>query len=167
MKFFSYSKLFSCRGESEKVQYLRIAVSRVSSVKHSTLGFGYLSALLVLLAWAVAMAGPVYDKPQVTTVLSFNIRYANETDGPNNWENRRYLVRRAIRDHRPAIFGLQECLWDQGAELTKAFYGYRVTGVGRDDGVRWWNCTDLFAARMRAPHAGSDLIRQGRAPCYS
>lgn len=96
---------------------------------------GIPALLLILLAVAlVAEAGG--DWPVDTTIMSFNIRYAGAGDGENSWENRRYLVRRAIREHKPAIFGLQECLWDEGVELAEAFYGYRITGVGREDGVR-------------------------------
>ncbi len=91
--------------------------------------------LLVLLA-AASPAISAEDWPVDTTIMSFNIRYAGAQDGENSWNNRRYLVRRAIRDHKPAIFGVQECLWNEGVELSEAFYGYRITGVGRDDGVR-------------------------------
>lgn len=126
-----------------------MALSRFFSTRRSTPAFIYLCVLGLLLTWAVAFAGVKYDKPVVTTVLSFNVRYANEADGDNKWEKRRYLVRGAIRDHRPAIFGLQECLWDQGAELTKAFYGYRVTGVGRDDGIRGGEMCLIFTRHDR------------------
>lgn len=89
------------------------------------------------------------DWPVDTTVMSFNIRYAGAQDGDNSWNNRRYLVRRAIRDHKPSIFGLQECLWDQGVELSEAFYGYRITGVGRDDGVRAGEMCLIFTRQDR------------------
>jgi len=120
-----------------------------SLTKHSATWIVYLTISAFLLLWAVAMAGPVYDKPVVSTVVSFNVRYANDHDGDNSWDKRRYLVRRAIRDHKPAIFGLQESLWEQGAELTKAFYGYRVTGVGRDDGVRGGEMCLIFTRHDR------------------
>jgi len=149
MAFFSNSKQYSCIKKGKKHLFIRTSPPRVSSFRHSLPCFGFLSAIIILLAWAAAFAGPVYDKPVVTTVMSFNIRYANSADGDNTWDNRRYLVRRAIRDHKPAIFGLQECLWDQGAELTKAFYGYRVTGVGRDDGVRAGEMCLIFTRHDR------------------
>jgi endonuclease/exonuclease/phosphatase family metal-dependent hydrolase len=97
---------------------------------------GLFLALAVLLVWTSVLADSTSLGTVDTTVMSFNIRTAGADDGDNSWDNRRYLVRRAIRDHRPAIFGVQECLWDQGVELNEAFYGYRITGVGRDDGVR-------------------------------
>ncbi|MCP4290272.1 MAG: endonuclease/exonuclease/phosphatase family protein [bacterium] len=103
-------------------------------VKH----YSYLLILLCLaLLGGYSFATPGANKNTVDTkIMSFNIRYAGANDGENGWDKRRYLVRRAIRDHKPAIFGIQECLWDQGLELNEAFYGYRITGVGRDDGVQ-------------------------------
>ncbi len=95
-----------------------------------------LVAIFILLICPGVFAGAPAKNSVDTTVLSFNIRYAGGNDGENSWQNRRYLVRRIIRDHNPAIFGVQECLWDQGVELNEAFYGYRISGVGRDDGVR-------------------------------
>lgn len=111
--------------------------------------FGLLAALALLLTWAAAFAGQNPGKPVKTTVLSFNIRYAGANDGDNSWDNRRYLVRRAIRDHKPAIFGVQECLWPQGTELNEAFYGYRITGVGRDDGVQAGEMCLIFTRQDR------------------
>ncbi len=102
----------------------------------STKTIGLLWALFALLVCAPVQADPTARQTVDTTVMSFNIRYATAGDGENGWDNRRYLVRRAIRDHKPAIFSVQECLWEQGVELNEAFYGYRITGVGRDDGVR-------------------------------
>ncbi len=101
----------------------------------------------VVLSWA---AGVAADEPAVpTTVMSFNIRYGDADDGPDSWEHRRYLVRVAIREHDPYIFGVQECLWDQGVELNNAFGGYRITGVGRDDGVRKGEMCLIFTRRDR------------------
>jgi endonuclease/exonuclease/phosphatase family metal-dependent hydrolase len=116
--------------------------------KHK-IGLILLPVVAMLLVWAAAFAGQANDKPVDTTVMSFNIRYAGAADGENSWDNRRYLVRRAIRDHKPAIFGVQECLWEQGTELNEAFYGYRITGVGRDDGVRAGEMCLIFTRQDR------------------
>jgi endonuclease/exonuclease/phosphatase family metal-dependent hydrolase len=84
-----------------------------------------------------------------TSVMSFNIRYAGAADGADSWEHRRYLVRVVIREHDPHILGVQECLWDQGVELDRAFGAYRLTGVGRDDGVRKGEMCLIFTRRDR------------------
>ena len=106
-----------------------------------------ISALLLVSAFSLAASWG--DKPVDTTVMSFNIRYAGANDGENSWDNRRYLVRRAIRDFKPAIFGIQECEWAQGIELNEAFYGYRITGVGRDDGVQAGEMCLIFTRHDR------------------
>ncbi len=108
-----------------------------------------ITAVALLLTATLALAAPAGDKPVDTTVMSFNIRYAGANDGDISWDHRRYLVRRAIRDHKPAIFGVQECLWDQGVELNEAFYGYRITGVGRDDGVQAGEMCLIFTRHDR------------------
>jgi endonuclease/exonuclease/phosphatase family metal-dependent hydrolase len=102
--------------------------------------------LLVILCAAIA-ARAAETVP--TTVVSFNIRYGTATDGPDSWEHRRYLVRVAVRELEPFIFGVQECLWDQGVELNGAFAGYRITGVGRDDGVRKGEMCLIFTRNDR------------------
>ena len=84
-----------------------------------------------------------------TSVMSFNIRMGTADDGPDSWEHRRFLVRMAIREHDPHILGVQECLWDQGVELDRAFGNYRLTGVGRDDGVREGEMCLIFTRRDR------------------
>ncbi len=117
--------------------------------KHSKAVFSFLAVGALLLVWAAAFAERSLDRPVVSTVMSFNIRYAGANDGDDSWNNRRYLVRRAIRDHKPAIFGIQECLWPQGTELKEAFYGYRITGVGRDDGVRAGEMCLIFTRHDR------------------
>jgi len=97
----------------------------------------------------VALAAIAADDSVDTTVMSFNIRYAGANDGINSWPNRRDLVRDAIVSHRPAIFGVQECLWNQGVELGEAFAEYRMTGVGRDDGAKKGEMCAIFTSRER------------------
>lgn len=104
---------------------------------------------LLVLALAAAAAAPPAGDAVPTTVMSFNIRYGTADDGPDAWEHRRYLVRLAIRERQPAIFGVQECLWDQGLELERAFSEYRITGVGRDDGRRAGEMCLIFTRRDR------------------
>ena len=105
--------------------------------------------LLICLLLAATAASPPSGDGVPTTVMSFNIRTAAADDGPDAWELRRYLVRLAIRERQPAIFGVQECLWDQGVELERAFSEYRITGVGRDDGGRAGEMCLIFTRRDR------------------
>lgn len=67
-------------------------------------------------------------------VMTYNIRYANPNDGVNYWENRQNRVYKLINDQSPDIIGLQEVLYSQVQDLSKALDTYSWLGVGRDDG---------------------------------
>ena len=108
-----------------------------------------LLVLTALVAWPAAAVPPGGIEPIDTTVMNFNIRYAAANDGVNRWANRRDLVRQAIDNHRPAIFGVQECLWDQGVELSETFVDYRMTGAGRDDGEQEGEMCAVFTRNDR------------------
>ena len=103
----------------------------------------------LVLTMFIALAAIAADDSVDTTVMSFNIRYAGANDGINSWSNRRDLVRKAIDIHQPAIFGVQECLWNQGVELREAFAEYRMTGAGRDDGEQKGEMCAIFTRKDR------------------
>ena len=93
----------------------------------------------------LAAAGESVD----TTVLSFNIRYGQADDGLDSWPYRQEQVCATVAVHEPAIFGVQECLWEQATVLREAFPGYDFTGVGRDDGLRAGEMCAIFTDRAR------------------
>jgi endonuclease/exonuclease/phosphatase family metal-dependent hydrolase len=68
-------------------------------------------------------------------VMTFNIRYGTAQDGADSWQNRRPLTIRTIRDHDPALLGVQEALRFQLDEIEAALTQFAEVGVGRDDGV--------------------------------
>lgn len=86
--------------------------------------------LLILLLWLP----PVYGKTQSVTVLTYNIRYDNPSDGVNSWPNRRAWLCEQVKQVNPGIFGLQEGLIRQLNYLDSVLTGYRRIGVGREDG---------------------------------
>ena len=67
-------------------------------------------------------------------VMSFNVRFGVADDGANNWDYRKDLLLRTIRQYGPDLLGVQEALEFQIDVLRKAFDGYGVVGAGRDDG---------------------------------
>jgi endonuclease/exonuclease/phosphatase family metal-dependent hydrolase len=105
--------------------------------------------LIVFVVGSVAVAGPPGDESVDSTVMSFNIRYGAADDGDNSWPYRRDLVFQTIAGHEPAIFGVQECLWQQGEELQAAFPDYQMIGVGRDDGQQAGEMCAIFSRSNR------------------
>jgi endonuclease/exonuclease/phosphatase family metal-dependent hydrolase len=77
----------------------------------------------------------VAQKNQPLNVISFNIRYANTTDGANSWENRKENVKALLQFYDADIFGVQEALAVQFDYLL-ANADYDAVGVGREDGMR-------------------------------
>jgi endonuclease/exonuclease/phosphatase family metal-dependent hydrolase len=67
-------------------------------------------------------------------LMTYNIRLDLESDGANRWANRRDWVAAQVLWLRPDIFGMQEVLPSQKADLTAALPQYRLFGGGRDDG---------------------------------
>jgi endonuclease/exonuclease/phosphatase family metal-dependent hydrolase len=67
-------------------------------------------------------------------VMTYNIRLAIDSDGPNRWEARRDQFIGQIRLMHPQILGLQEVVAAQKADLEKGLPSYRFVGVARDDG---------------------------------
>lgn len=69
-------------------------------------------------------------------VMTFNLRYATASDGDNSWKNRKEILLETIRQFGPDLLGTQETLAVQADYLTENLPGYKLVGVGRDDGKR-------------------------------
>lgn len=94
--------------------------------------------------------------PAALRVMSFNIRYANDGDGPNRWAARRELFVDTVRQFDPDLLGTQETLASQADDLQQALAGYSFVGVGRDDGARKGEMTAVFYRTARF-----DLVDSG------
>jgi endonuclease/exonuclease/phosphatase family metal-dependent hydrolase len=82
---------------------------------------------MVLLAAAAAAA-----EPQPLRLMTYNIRLDLASDGVNAWPHRRQWVSAQIHWLRPDLFGLQEVLPGQRADLATDLPQYRIFGEGRD-----------------------------------
>lgn len=71
---------------------------------------------------------------QTFTIGSYNIRYANQTDTGNLWQDRAPVIISLIRFHDFDIFGTQEGLKNQIDDISLGLPSYERYGVGRDDG---------------------------------
>ena len=79
-----------------------------------------------------AVASASGAEPQTLRLMTYNIRLDLASDGVNAWPHRRDWVAAQILWLRPDIFGLQEVLPHQKAELIAALPRYRLFGSGRD-----------------------------------
>lgn len=76
--------------------------------------------------------------------MSFNMRYDNQGDGSNKWDNRKYDVVNTIRDYQVDLLGTQELLNHQVDFLKDELKGYNQVGVGRIDGKTQGEYSAIF-----------------------
>ncbi|UCS91799.1 endonuclease/exonuclease/phosphatase family protein [Echinicola marina] len=78
------------------------------------------------------------------TIATFNIRYDNPKDAPNNWDNRKEIVVDLIQFHGFDVFGVQESLKHQLQYLDEQLEDFDYVGVGREDGKEKGEYSPLF-----------------------
>lgn len=81
--------------------------------------------------------------------MSFNMRYDNQGDGDNKWDNRKYDVVNTIRDYQVDLLGTQELLNHQVDFLKHELVGYNQIGVGRIDGKTQGEYSAIFYKKDR------------------
>lgn len=81
---------------------------------------------------------------QTIDVISYNIRYDNPDDAPNNWDNRKDFLISQLNFYNPDVFGIQEGLIHQVKEIDKGLKDYTYFGVGRDYGDERGEHTAVF-----------------------
>ena len=92
---------------------------------------------------------------QDVRVMTFNVRFACDCDGPNVWPARRDLFIRTVREANPDVIGTQELLKSQGDDIVRALPRYRWFGRDRDGGHKGEHMGVFYRAdRLR-------LIRSG------
>ena len=83
-------------------------------------------------------------------LLSFNVRYENAGDrDARAWRQRVVGAVKMIRREQPDIFGVQEALHGQVADLWASLPEYEFSGVGRDDGKQAGEYSGIFYQRDR------------------
>lgn len=66
------------------------------------------------------------------SVMSYNIRYATESDGENAWSKRKDYLAKQVAFYEPGILGVQEALQEQLEFLDGELEDYKWFGEGRD-----------------------------------
>ena len=83
-------------------------------------------------------------------LMSFNVRYENPGDpGPLAWSQRMPWAVRMLRAQQPDVFGVQEALHGQAADLWASLPEFEFAGNGRDDGGRAGEYSGIFYRRDR------------------
>ena len=73
---------------------------------------------------------------QEMEIMTYNIKYLNETDGENSWSKRKDHLTNQIKFYEPGILGLQEAVKEQLEHLKGNLEGYEYFGEGRDGGQK-------------------------------
>lgn len=66
--------------------------------------------------------------------ISYNIRYDNQNDGDNKWDNRKVELVDFLKSEEADVIGLQESLKHQLEYILEGILDYEFIGVGREDG---------------------------------
>lgn len=83
---------------------------------------------------AITLGINILSLAQTHNFSTFNIRYANQNDVGNLWEDRLPHVASLIQFHQIELVGVQEALHNQLIDLSTEL-GYKYIGVGRDEGT--------------------------------
>jgi endonuclease/exonuclease/phosphatase family metal-dependent hydrolase len=86
---------------------------------------------------------------QPMKVMTYNIRYDNPGDGPNQWDKRKDKVFRLLKKYDPDIIGVQEALHHQLEDIEKNLKVYEYFGAGRDDGKQKGEYSAVFIRKDR------------------
>lgn len=65
-------------------------------------------------------------------MMTYNLRYDNEKDGVNRWDNRKEFLLSQIKYYEPDIFGTQEGLNHQIKWIDESLSNYKYVGSGRE-----------------------------------
>ncbi|MEX2672205.1 MAG: endonuclease/exonuclease/phosphatase family protein [Phycisphaeraceae bacterium] len=121
-----------------------------------------LSLFVVTLAFAFAAGGAALAEeppPFEVDLMSFNIRFGTANDGPDHWRHRHEMVFDVIDRRGGDFVGLQEAVAFQIDAIREAVPRYATVGVGRDDGERRGEFTNILYDRDRweldAEHHGT------------
>lgn len=115
------------------------------SVGNETAGPARARRLLLFFAMLALQAAA---EPLEIDIATYNLRYDTAQDGPNAWSHRRDAVKALIRYHEFDVFGTQEGLAHQLADLD-VLPEYARVGVGRDDGKQAGEFVAIFYRKDR------------------
>lgn len=116
------------------------------------LGCGLLLSLISPMFHARGSAAD--PSPQAIRMISYNIRYASPSDGPDRWKHRVSTVAEVIGC--ADVAGLQEVTWPQLQDLRERLPEFDWYGAGRNDGEKEGELSPVLFRRDRF-----ELLDQG------
>ncbi len=81
---------------------------------------------------------------QELEIMSYNIKFANESDGENAWSKRKNHLTNQLKFYEPDVFGVQEALVGQLKHFKTEMPAYKYVGVARDDGKEAGEFSAIF-----------------------
>lgn len=97
-------------------------------------------------------------------VMTYNIRFDTTGDGINEWNLRKDRVAGLIRYHAADLFGVQEALPNQVADLKAALPTFNWYGAGRDDGKNKGELSAIFYRSNRFELLDKDTFWLSETP---
>lgn len=97
-------------------------------------------------------------------ICSFNIRYDNADDYPNDWPHRRDTLASFLKAQHLDLIDMQEVLHNQLEDLRRRLPLYEYVGVGRDDGKEKGEYSPVFYRKDRFRLLGSGTFWLSQHP---
>ena len=101
---------------------------------------------------------------QQLKLMTYNIRYENETDGADSWSKRKDLLAGELKFYEPDIFGVQEAVNNQMEFIKFHLSGYDYLGVGRDNGKTKGEYSAIFYKKEKFKVLDSDTFWLSKTP---
>jgi len=103
--------------------------------------------------------------PQKFSIMTYNIRYKNNTDGVNSWDLRKDNLVKQLKNLNPDILGIQEAVYDQITFINENIPEYKVTGEGRDGGIKGeFSAIFYNYNKFKLLHSGTFWLNESRTP---
>lgn len=89
------------------------------------------------------------NQPTSINIMTYNVRMNTEADGVNAWPLRKDRVIGLLTFYKPDLFGIQEGLPEQVADIAAGLSDFENVGVGRDDGKSAGEHMSIFYRKSR------------------
>ena len=100
--------------------------------------------LLAILTTFILVVG----NAQTLKLMTYNIRLDIDSDGENNWSNRKEFFISQMQFYEPDIFGIQEAKPNQVIDIASALPQYNYIGIGRD-GIGLGESSNIYYKKER------------------